>query len=667
MKQFFFEKKNQKTFGTWPSLSGKAAAKQPKVFCFFFSKKKIFLSRQNQRVMKLGIKYAKATSLCAWLALSCPAHAADPVAYTVKFHPTGNAALDGAVSGSSQLAALRKTAPAGPFALVARARQDLGRLQTALESFGYYAGTIDITIDGKNLEDPSLPDLLQSMPASADAKIDVDVKTGPLFHLGSITLNGTVPEAAKLKLKSGEPAVASAVLAAGTSLLSALQERGYALAKVDPPVATLHPSSKTLDIRFKVAAGPQVDIGPISFTGLKRMHEAFLRRRLLLVHQGQLYQPSKIEAARQALASVGAFSSVQVQAKPVLDAYGEIPLTFAMEERKLHAVSLNVGYSTDLGASAGVTWSHRDLFGNAEQLNLTAALTGAGGTADQGLGYDAKIQFIKPDYYRRDQTLEVDVEGLKQDLISYDQTAITAGPILTRTLSKDWSVSAGLKATQEQIIQEGVTRDYTLLALPVTAHYDGTGVANPLDDATHGVRATLSATPTESFASPGSTFVILQGGASTYLDLSALGLARPGRTVLALRGLVGSAQGADEFALPPDQRFYAGGSATVRGYKYQSVGPQFADGNPVGGTSIDAATIELRQRVWGPVGAAVFADAAQVSTRSAPFGGRLEEGVGAGVRYYTPIGPVRVDVAVPVTRQADGDSFELYLGLGQAF
>jgi translocation and assembly module TamA len=598
-----------------------------------------------------------------------PAVAADPVPYAITFDPTGNGALDSALAGSSQLAALRKAAPAGPFALVARARQDVVRLEKALESFGYYAGSIAITIEGRGLGDATLPDSLQALPASATARVAVSVKPGPLFHLGAVTLDGAVPApaAAGVKLKPGDPAIASSVLAAGTALLTALQEQGYALARVDPPIATLHPASDTLDVRFTVATGPRVDIGPIRFTGLRRMHEAFLRRRLLLVHQGQLYQPSKIEAARQALASVGVFSSVQVQAKPVLDANGEIPLTFAMDERKLHAVSLNAGYSTDLGASAGVTWSHRDLFGNAEQLNISASLTGAGGTADQGLGYDAKIQFLKPDYYRRDQTLEIDVEGLKQDLISYDQTAITAGPILTRKLSHDWSVSAGLKATEEQIIQQGVTRDYTLLALPLTARYDGTGVANPLDDATGGVRATISATPTESFTGAGSTFVILQGSVSTYFDFSALGLSRPGRAVLAVRGLVGSVQGASEFALPPDQRFYAGGSATVRGYKYQSVGPQFADGNPIGGSAIDAATIEMRQRVWGPVGAAVFADAAQVSTQSAPFGGRLEEGVGFGVRYYTPIGPVRIDVAVPCKRQPDGDSFELYLGLGQAF
>ncbi len=387
----------------------------------------------------------------------------------------------------------------------------------------------------------------------------------------------------------------------------------------------------------------------------------------MLIHQGQLYQPSKIEAARQTLASLGVFSGVVVRAAPGLDADGQLPLTFDFAERKRHAVTFTIGYSTDLGGSVGATWTDRNVFGNAEQLNLSAALTGLGGTATTGLGYDVTAQLIKPAFLRQDQQIAFTIGAIKQDLDAYDQTAVTAGTTLTRKLSKQWTVSVGLSAEQEQIIQEGVTRDYTLLAVPVTAKYDSTGLSNPLDDALHGIRATIGASPTESVGSPGATFVILQGSASTYIDFARFGLTKPGDSVLALRGLVGSAQGASQFDLPPDQRFYGGGSATVRGFKYQSVGPLFADGNPEGGAAIDAATIEFRQRVWGNIGAAVFADAGQVNASSAPFEGTLREGVGAGLRYYTAIGPIRVDFAVPVNEPPHGDSFELYLGLGQAF
>ena len=118
---------------------------------------------------------------------------------------------------------------------------------------------------------------------------------------------------------------------------------------------------------------------------------------------------------------------------------------------------------------------------------------------------------------------------------------------------------------------------------------------------------------------------------------------------------------------PPDQRLYAGGSTTVRGYRYQQISPLFPDNRPTGGTSLDAGQLELRQRIVGKIGAVLFADAGQVATTSAPFNGPLRVGVGVGARYYTPIGPIRLDVAVPVDKVPGDDSFELYIGLGETF
>lgn len=594
--------------------------------------------------------------------------AADPQPYNVTVAETGNSALDKAMSDASQLASLRDKAPVAPFALISRAKTDVDRLQTVLQGFGYYDGTVRITIDERPVDDPELAQILSAVPEGKAVVVKIAADMGPLYHLGRIAIDGEVPPDArdKLGLAEGQPAIASDVLAAGARLLTAMREDGHALAKVDPPDAVADPQRHAIDVTFKAAEGRRAVVGAINVTGLDSVNEDFVRRRLL-IHVGQLYQPSKIDAARQDLAALGVFSGVSVKADDSIAPDGSIPITYVFQERPPRAVGITGAYSTDLGGSLTAKWSHRNLFGNAEQLNLSAAGTGVGGTAVKGLGYDVGAQFLKPDFLQRDQTLEFDAAALKQDLQAYNQRAISASAALRRKLSPLWTVSVGLSAEQETIAQEGTTRDYTLLAVPVTAKYDSTALASPLDDPMQGSRVTLTATPTQSLGRKSSTFAILQAAGSTYVDIGRYWFGTTGRSVLALRALVGSVQGAGQFELPPDQRFYAGGSATVRGFKYQSIGPRFPDNNPMGGASIDAGTVEFRQRLFGDFGLAAFVDAGQVSARSAPFEGTLRVGIGTGVRYYTPIGPVRLDIAVPTNRPPGGDRFEIYLGLGQAF
>ena len=192
------------------------------------------------------------------ICLVVPAWAADPLPYTVKIDPTGVAGLDAAMTGSAQLVGLRKRAPAGPFAVVARARQDIPRLKTALDSFGYYAGRVTVTIGGAGLDDPDLQARLTAAPASPPVAIAVHVDRGPLFHLRRVTLDGAVPESGRraFTLRPGQPAVAADVLGTGGAVLTALREDGYALAQVDPPLAVLVPAQDALDVSFHVPGRP---------------------------------------------------------------------------------------------------------------------------------------------------------------------------------------------------------------------------------------------------------------------------------------------------------------------------------------------------------------------------------------------------------------------------
>ena len=632
----------------------------------------------------------KPSILITALLIAPAVRAADPQPYTLHIAGTGHGPLDAALKASSQLESLRTSAPAGPFALIGRAEADIERLQTVLEGFGYYQSHVSVTIAGRELDDSSLREALDAMPSASKVPVQVNIETGPLYHLRHVTIEGEVSAKARaaFALQSGAPAAAAAVLAAGQRLLEATEEEGHAFAKVDEPIAYEDAHDPVLDVTFKVTPGAVYRIGAIRFEGMKRLDEAFLKKRLKL-HAGEQYSPSKIERARTDLLALGTFSGISVHLPKETEAQdGTLPVTFEVQERKRHAVSVTAAYSSDLGGSGGFTWTDRDVFGGAEQLNLTASIIDWGGSDTTGLGYNLAAVLNKPDYLRPDQSLQFSLTALQQDLIAYDQTAQTGSVILSRKLSAQWTVGVGLSLEQEKILQEGDRLFYTLLALPLTAKYDSTALTNPLNDPTHGLRVSVSLAPTESLGRPDATFVIFQTTASTYLDLARLDWTPPGRSVIALRGLIAEAHGAGQFSLPPDQRFYAGGSATVRGYEYQSVGPTFpapsappataANPHPVappapnppipkGGTDLEAAGIEFRQRLWTNFGAAVFVDAGKVSINPQPFEGRPSVGYGAGLRYYTPIGPVRFDVALPARRLPDGQAFEIYVGLGQAF
>ncbi|UMM07628.1 BamA/TamA family outer membrane protein [Gluconobacter frateurii] len=672
----------------------------------------------------------------AWADAPSSGEAAEKtVPYSVTIQPTKNAEVDAAIQASSQLQTLKTTHAVGPYALAGRIRADYERVDTALQSQGYYAGTVTIRIkvgsqdlDGR---DPALPDALEALPKDGKVSITVSATMGPQFHLGRITLTTPLPTAAQpsdaagkapppqgsaapttskaqtadkmgvpettggavaqgepveltadelkaFKLKSGQPAVASDVLAAQGNLLTQLQEEGYAVADVSTPLAYLQPHDNTLDVVFRVGKGPKVVIGPVGMDGLQRVHQSFLRRRLT-IKEGELYQPSKIEAARQDLASVGVFSSVQVHNAPPIVTLGPgktlvpgvfqaMPVDFDFKEAKRRTVAVQAGYSTDLGGRAGVTWTHHNLLGNAEQLKLTALLTGLGGSAQQGLGYDVYADFSKPDFLHKNQNLSLRVEAVRQLLYSYHQTAFILRGGIGRRLGKFWYVSGGLMGMQEQIQQFGDTRNYFIVSAPLSATYDSTQLSNPIDPATHGIRASLSASPSVSLENGTSFFTLLSAQVSTYFDLARIGLTKPGKSVIAVRGTVGSVQGASTYQIPPDQRLYAGGPATVRGFRYQGVGPQYGNTKyAIGGTSLDAGTVEFRQRLPMNLGMAAFVDAGQVGTGSRPGQGTLRVGYGAGVRYFTPIGPIRVDVALPMNRPAYGDKWELYIGLGETF
>ena len=329
-----------------------------------------------------------------------------------------------------------------------------------------------------------------------------------------------------------------------------------------------------------------------------------------------------------------------------------------MYKRQRHAVGVTLGYETNYGPSGRVFYERRNLFGHAELLRVEAEVSriGAGG-GTQNVNSRLGASLRRPGMIDGRTTMVLEAAALRERLDAYDRDAIIATALLERPIGDRWQVRGGPTFETGRIGRDGDLQPFTLLGLVTGVRYDST---TSLLDPRSGIRVDAAVTPFADLAEGGG-FVRAVGTARTYLDLTG-----DGGSVLALRASLGSLFDAAR-EVPLDKRFYAGGGGSVRGYDYQGIGPRDARDRPLGGLSLVEGSVELRQRVSGSFGIVAFVDAGSVGTSSAPEFSDVRVGAGLGLRYATTIGPLRLDVGVPLNRQPGDSGYGIYVGLGQAF
>ena len=605
------------------------------------------------------------------LALAPAAQAQEPdpavLPYTVEIAPSGDSRLDAALADVSQLKALQESSPTSAGGVIGRARGDRERLQQALQSEGYWGGTTQISIAGLPLADPDLPARLDGSPQKP-VPIRIAVEKGQPYHLRTITIRATEPaaqpamDAAAAKpfgVAPGDVARAEPVLAAERTLLDRLLDAGHPLATMAGRETVVDHGARTMEIAWRFAPGPVARFAPPQVEGAVRVDDDFLRRQAGRI-TGEVYSPERLEQARRELMALGPFGSVRTRAAERLDAEGRLPTTFTVAERARHALGITAAYETNYGPSVRVYWEHRNLFGGAERLRVEGEIAriGTGGALDQ-MTYRTGVTYRSPGVFGRDLTLVASIGALRERLEAYDRDAITASLLFERRLSDRLTVRAGPTADLGSSGPPGgKLSPYQIVGVLFGGRYDGT---DSLLDPSRGFRLEGTVSPSYSIrdAQP---FAPTRVTASTYWDVFA-----DRRSILAVRGTLGSLLGANRDNVPRHIRYYAGGGGSVRGFDYQSIGPRDAQGRPTGGASLLETSLEWRQRVWGDIGAVAFVDAGAVGTGSIPDTSNLRVGAGLGLRYYTPIGPIRADVALPVVREPRSSGYGLYVGIGQAF
>ncbi len=224
-----------------------------------------------------------------------------------------------------------------------------------------------------------------------------------------------------------------------------------------------------------------------------------------------------------------------------------------------------------------------------------------------------------------------------------------------------WAAGVGPSVETAWITEDGETNNSTLFGVPAFILRDITD--DPLDP-TEGSRLRFAPTPYVGWYQTSQHFMTDELSATTYHSLDP-----ERRYILAGRAKVGSLVGESRSSVPADKRFYAGGGNSIRGYPFQKVGPLDDQRDPIGGRSLVEFSAELRARIWGNFGVVPFIDGGTVFSSAVPdFSETLRWGAGLGLRYYTAIGPVRVDLATPLNPRKDvDDPFQFYISLGQSF
>lgn len=634
---------------TWPSRAGRAGG--------------------ARRALLTG---TGALSLLVGVALAQDVPPAPPgVTYTVDLPEVPDEALDAGLRAASNLMALEAETPPSPLGLIRRAQADLERLANVLGGLGYYSGSVTITIDGRPLDDPELAADLSARGA-APAKVAIAIETGDVYTFDDVRILGPdgagppdVPVSTEgLGLDRGEPALASTIVAAEAAMLAQMQSQGRPLARVAGRDAAIDRTTETMDLTEYLDAGPKAGFGLVSITGNQDVETDFIASRVPFA-PGESYDPAQITALRKDLVGLGVFNSVRISTSDTLDAEGNVPVAIEVAERPPRLIGFGAQYSTDQGFGANAYWAHRNLFGRAEQFRIDAAVSGIGQNDLLEPNGSLIVTFKKPGFIWREQDL---TSRLAIDHTTYDAyTATTATGFIG--VEHQWTdeilLKGGIELRYSHLEQdEGGAEegplDYLTASLPLGASIDTTD--DPLD-ATRGYKLDLTVQPTIGLAGIDTTYLTMRAAGSTYFDVIG-----DGSLVLSARASIGSIVGADLVDVPLDQRFYAGGSDTVRGYGFQRIGPRDDQGNPTGGLSVLTAGLEARYRITDTIGAVAFVEGGGVFPDSVPdFGTDIQYAAGIGARYYTSLGPIRVDVAFPLNPQEDDDSFQLYISLGQAF
>lgn len=533
-----------------------------------------------------------------------------------------------------------------------RRAEDAAEQATAvLRSEGYYDASVE-----PDIGDGDLPRAI------------VTVTLGPrvLIDQPAIAWQGDAPDAATVQavqmamgLKAGAPGRAADVIAAEGRIVAALEVHGYADAIAQPRNVVVDHAADAMRPEFRIKAGGLVRLGAVKVVGKGRTRLSWIRS-LAPWRPGDVYRPESVATLEKLLLESGAYNQVNVALAPESEAVrGERPVVVTLVERPKGTVELGASYSTTEGAGIDSRWLVYNRLGRGDTITTLAQLA----------QIDSRLQteLALPDWRKTNETLKLTAALYRDNTPAYDLHGAGVSADLTHKFGQISFVTYGVSLDLTNTVQNEAAdfiagdKDRHLTTLGTLFAFTSDNSNDPLNPTT-GFRFGARLEPTWSVGDGSIAYLKGSAQASVYVPLQ-----QDARTVFAARLKMGVIAGGDIPGVPPQDRFYAGGGGSVRGYGYQEVGPRYPDNTPEGGLSLVESSVEVRQSLSDNWGVAAFVDTGYVGSQTSPDFSHPEIGAGFGVRYNLGFGPIRFDIATPLIRR-DGDAvIQVYLSIGQSF
>lgn len=534
-------------------------------------------------------------------------------------------------------------------------REAEAETREALEPFGYYSPTITVERSGGGEAEND-----RAGPVSVTVTVvpgePVTVRRSNVAIEGEGGNDRYLKEdLGKFQPQAGDVFEHEVYEASKIRITRRLAERGYFDADFASRRVEVTRAEKAADIDLVWTSGDRYDMGATTFeqTPQRIIHDGLLDR-LVYWNTGSYYHQGKLDRLRESLARLDYFASIDIEPHPEQAVDGRVPVTVTLTPARRSIYTAGLSYGTDSGAGVRLGLERR-------------YLNDRGHKALAQLDYAQRrktltLQYRIPAFAWLDGWYTISAQAADEQTRYIDNRRVELVASRSGELSRRWNAVASMHALRERWAYAAeddgdpltpVDYRYATFSYPSLRgeYIDADNRISPRN----GLGATILLRGGVEGAGSDVGFAQAHASARWYKGLGP-------QSRLVTRGELGHTfVDAIVGTLPPSLRFHAGGDRSIRGYAWREVGPRIGnDGDrfPVGARNVATGSIEVEQYFGGPWGAAVFVDSGSAFNRTPVW----RTGIGVGLRWKSPVGPLRVDIARGLN---DPDSsFQLYLNIG---